>query len=360
MKFAIKSLAVAAAMVAAGSSYAAQTISNLTVGGPALTVTDPYGSGRTAQFKVISASGNLAFSNGTADPFNVNGNPDNMGGAISALNVGNIVLQAGGGLSVSEFNAPDAFGDSIRVRAISGGSVDRVSVITGDTTNPAAVGALQFAYTPTGSTVTQSAVRLKGVANGGFAAVNNIRFDIAGGRVIADVNAQAAPVGTTTYAPVSVSNMVLWTFDAPGTTGGTYQPGMTSDVVGPTGIDPLDILSTTPVADLTAAGFTLLGQAPGDSPGFTKYTVGARTTITDLQITQAGVDFFSAAFGLQTVGSDALKGVNRSLINPNGFWGTVVSDFVFEVQEVPEPSTYALMGLGLVGISLVARRRRAA
>jgi hypothetical protein len=41
---------------------------------------------------------------------------------------------------------------------------------------------------------------------------------------------------------------------------------------------------------------------------------------------------------------------------PDG-WGSISSSIVFTAREIPEPSTYALMGLGLVGISLVARRR---
>jgi hypothetical protein len=43
------------------------------------------------------------------------------------------------------------------------------------------------------------------------------------------------------------------------------------------------------------------------------------------------------------------------------FIATLVKEVkIGTVASVPEPSTYALMGLGLVGISLVARRRRAA
>ena len=56
-----------------------------------------------------------------------------------------------------------------------------------------------------------------------------------------------------------------------------------------------------------------------------------------------------------------------TFLGENGFdpaTMTFVADMIKEVRigtvaAIPEPSTYALMGLGLVGMSLVARRRQA-
>lgn len=81
-------------------------------------------------------------------------------------------------------------------------------------------------------------------------------------------------------------------------------------------------------------------------------TVGANQSLTQvsgLKITTAGFDTFVKSLGLLSNGKGAL-----SMITDYGTITTTLS-----VSAVPEPSTYALMGLGMVGIGLVARRRRA-
>lgn len=91
--------------------------------------------------------------------------------------------------------------------------------------------------------------------------------------------------------------------------------------------------STTVAAGATVttlSGLSLAGGATGDA--FAK---------------------FSASLGLTTAGKNALTAVTdfgtiSSTVNATG---------KYVAGNVPEPSTYALMGLGLVGISLVARRR---
>jgi len=81
-------------------------------------------------------------------------------------------------------------------------------------------------------------------------------------------------------------------------------------------------------------------------------TVGAAgtytTTLTGLSITTAGFNTFVQSLGLLTLGKAALTSVTD--------FGTITSTIV-ATPAVPEPSAYALMGLGLAGISLVARRR---
>lgn len=74
------------------------------------------------------------------------------------------------------------------------------------------------------------------------------------------------------------------------------------------------------------------------------------TTITGLKITQAGFDAFVKSLGLLPMASGALNTVTD--------YGTITTQI--SVRAVPEPSTYALMALGVAAVGVAARRRRAA
>lgn len=106
-------------------------------------------------------------------------------------------------------------------------------------------------------------------------------------------------------------------------------------VIGANGVGTLsnfhlwDIVNATPT-DTYVEGTTLLNQVGG------------------LKITTAGFDTFVKSLGLLSLGKGALATVSD--------FGTINTTVV---ASVPEPTTYALMGLGLVGIAAVARRRAA-
>lgn len=89
---------------------------------------------------------------------------------------------------------------------------------------------------------------------------------------------------------------------------------------------------------------------PVTTESFIAGTNRTLSTISGLQITTAGFTAFSTALGLQSLGKGALATVSD--------FGTITTTMT--VTPVPEPSTYALMALGMAGIGFVARRRRAA
>jgi hypothetical protein len=385
MKFAIKSLAAAAALVAGGSVFA-QTVT-VAVPNVPVTVADPGGSGRVATFKLLSSysggnvlggsfttGGDLIFSAGTyvggTNPSSISA----ISGTLGALNVGKVNITGAAGITVTEqwrarngdkavyptqalaiasLSNPGTIGTAgplattantagvTRVAAKAGSTLASVSAIT---TGPN-TGNIQSA-SAVGKSI-QTGTFISGTLTGGNMVIENIRFDIANKEVHAKVSGTFDPYENADgdivpSATTVVNDMVLWTFAGAG------------DITGPTRLNPASILSANPVAALTADGFQLLNT--DNSGAKPKYTVLAVDEFANLQITAAGRQFFIDSLGLGPTGVGALDAVNSSL----GGWGKVASNLVFEVQEVPEPSTYALMGLGLVGISLVARRRSAA
>jgi hypothetical protein len=74
------------------------------------------------------------------------------------------------------------------------------------------------------------------------------------------------------------------------------------------------------------------------------------TTLSGLSITTSGFNKFSQSLGLLSLGKAALSGVTD--------FGTITS-VIGTPPVIPEPNTYALMGLGLAGVAAAARRRAA-
>jgi len=264
MKFNLKSLAIAAAFVAAGVANAA----DLTLT-PGASVTDQ---GWTVSG--LSGSGTLSFSPLLLEAL--------AAGSVAVSGVAPADVQVVGGLAEGAYVSVSA---AAPITALTG-SFDGTTVSVNKVAT--AGGALQTSYA---DDFTNS---------GGSLEIKNLTVDLGAKMVYADL------VGGNGVG--AVSNVALWTI-------GT--------VTGPT--------SLVAVED----------------------TITVKNTLSNLSITEGAFGLFIQSLGIL----DGGYGVLQSIAD----YGTIESSITVTAAKVtpavPEPSTYALMGLGLVGISLVARRR---
>ncbi len=321
MKFALKSLVAAAAFAAVGLASAATASGGV---GEHVFVKDPAGSGRIAELTLLSGTGGLYFSNGTGD--SINGIPSgSVGGLVGALNIAKVQLTSIDNAVITEVVRP--IGTRSKTDQRANVQIDAAVVrLTADTTSG------QFTLVDAFGGAQQFAAPLTGILEGGTARINNLQIDLVNKTVFADVLGNPG-----TSFENKQTHLALWTI---------------TDIAGPTVIPPAALLAaadgnTKPMTDL---GFVIESVTPQKL-----YTVSTTNVLSGLKVTDAGFAFFADALGLTegSTGFDTLKAVNDKAEG----WGAMKSSIRFTAREVPEPSTYALMGLGLVGISLVARRR---
>jgi PEP-CTERM motif len=341
MKFAMKSLVIAASLAAASLAQAGVNPDSITATiGQAVRVGDPGGSGRTAELTMLSGAGVLSFSNGGILDTGLlasGAKPSAVGGLVGALNTGKVVLTSVDGAAITEKTVTLASGRTQRGIVSIGANVTSLTA-NGNT------GVIGLVTAQGGAT--QTAPFIDGTLEGGQMTVNNLKIDLEGKMVYADLAYKALDINGN-YGPlVTNTNVALWNI-------GT--------IVGPTVIPPEGLLAAADgdFSQMLALGYkqvSVTPKLPTDPASWgDKYTVSASNVLGNLTVTDAGFAIFAAGLGLTegSIGYDALAGVNTRA----GGWGSMTSDILFTAQEVPEPSTYALMGLGLVGISLVARRR---
>jgi hypothetical protein len=329
-------------------------------------IVDAAGSGRSAQVVFNGGASNLKFSVGAE----FDGVDDaSLGGAVAAFNVANLKVTSGGvGTTVVETSAVGWGGDPFRSGTTVSNNLASASIdtVTGAVSMLSVAGSLNL-----------SGTRIGGVLNGGSATVSNIRFDLANKQVLADLDGVSEAVGTVAPTAYSMHDTALWTF---------------ASATGATALPPSALFLTDPVTGLRQSGYTILtdtstisqliGYTPGGYVGYVGcsgssggygyggyyagsgcyysapqpiytstlgFEVSGQTHIDGLQLTASGADFLSKSLGFKTVANTVFKAV------PDYGSVTITTNYVLGV---PEPSTYALMALGLGLMACAVRRNK--
>lgn len=218
---------------------------------------------------------------------------------IGALNVGQVTVTQVAPATVTEtYEYDPVFEENTRVSSKASAPLSFMTVdnITGDVLSAGSAG---------GAILT--APKLSGVSTGGSVTVTNLSVDLSAKRVYADITGNFT--GVKGNAATTLTNFHLWNF---------------ATLTGPTNVQ-----------------------------------VGAGTytnVISGLTITADGLVKFSNALALLDTGRNTLSAVSDF----GSITSTIVASgtLVMPTPEVPEPGTWAMMGLGLVGLSLAARQRR--
>lgn len=273
----------------------------------------------------------LAFSNGTGV---VGALPSEaVNGLVGAFNVLEVRLNSLDGAVINETQI-DVQGDVSRAGVDITASVSSLSAdeATGQILTVGTIGGAQ-----------QVSAGLRGILDGGEVSVSNLRFDLINKKVIADVSGTPLVFADGVWLPGPTStqkDLQLWNI---------------STITGPTSLPPADLLAAgvDDFSRMLALGYSL--ETYDASNG--NYSISASNVLGGLRITAEGMAFFAQSLGLRpgSVGYTTLNGTNSQVDG----WGSVTSRISF-ASGIPEPSTCALMGLGLVGMALVARRRREA
>jgi len=271
MTWALKSLAAAAAFVAAGSASA---YSFTLEAGPSR-----FGSGYQIELDGLSGSGSLDFS-----PVLI--------GSLNAVKIGVTgVAPATAAVTYKTHSATKVVSIATASVAAPVQSLTLDEYTTGIT--------LQKVNTVGGVTLT--AAKANVATTGGFLEISKLSVDLSTKKVFATLNGGNG-IGL-------LNNVELWDV---------------ATITGPTSFDNAS-----------------LPFYPGESLTFTN-------TFSGLKINENAFNIFAVSLGLNTNGKLSLRTVTD--------FGTITSTMTLGV---PEPTTYALMGIGLLAVNLAVRRRRA-
>lgn len=296
-----KSLIAASAFVAlAGAAHAAVETKTLTTTGVTTSVDS---NGYT--FSQLSGTGSLGFS----------------ANLITALNLAQVRVDPVTPATVAPTTSTTTSG-IVRYTSVSAAApvTSLTSNFDGATLNVTNVG--------TAGGALQTTLKNSATNGPGQLSISNLQVDLTNKIIYADVVGNSTAVNTATtnfvYGSVNLTRYALWSFDS---------------ISGPTSF--------------------------GVNSGTT--TIGGQNTITGLFLVNASdIDnIFVKTLGLNNTGRSGITSVNNrvsstGVVNTAGF-GSILSNITASVasapvSQVPEPSTYVLMGLGLVGLGLARRR----
>lgn len=231
---------------------------------------------------------------------------------IGALNAGRVSVT---GVEPAVANVTFKTNNITKVVSINTASAAApVTSLTGDYGN----GTLVATQVTTAGGALQTAASSNIATTGGSLSVTNLRVDLVNKKVFADLNGGNG-VGLRT-------NVDLWSIGS---------------------IIETDSTFTTNTGNPNPTTFLYPTLAAGQSQVITSYN-----QIRGLSINAAAYELFATSLGLTANGRNSLSTVTD--------FGVINSAISVKVTAVPEPSTYAMMVAGLVGLGVVARRRRAA
>ncbi|WP_290644032.1 PEP-CTERM sorting domain-containing protein [Aquabacterium sp.] len=217
---------------------------------------------------------------------------------IGALNAGKVQVTA-----VAPATANVVYKTNAATKVVSISSVSAAAPVTSLSGDYTATSVNITRVTSAGGAL-QSAPTANIATTGGSLQITNLNVDLINKRVYADLIG-GNNVGTR-------ANVYLWDI---------------SQITGPTSFD----ISQLP---------------PGGG------VVSSTNTVSGLKINTDAFNLFAQAMGLTANGITSLSTVTD--------FGTITSTISARITPVPEPSTSALLGLGVLGIGLATRRRKAA